>query len=85
MPIYDCGAPNYHECQREFRSTKSAIAAMSGEAVLEIEGLAAKLYVASQETGVYVWWHLLRVETKTEFREKAARKIAAFAAEPLPF
>ncbi len=85
MPVYDCGSPNCHECRREFRSMKNEAVTITTRSALEIEGLAAQLYMASLTHGAYVWWHMLRDGVKAEFRFRAAQEIAALAVEPLPF
>ena len=54
----------------------------TNERILEVEGLAAQIYTkhAYLHLEAFVWWHLVRGEVKTKFREKAAKQIADFHA-----
>jgi hypothetical protein len=45
---------------------------------LEIEGLAAQLYLASESKGPFTWWHLLNDETKIIYRRQAVDKITEY-------
>ncbi len=46
---------------------------------LSIEGLAAQLYEREQKGGICVWWHLLRLDLKDEFRRRARFQIQEYA------
>jgi hypothetical protein len=48
------------------------------ETELELEGLAAQLYVQSKLGRAFVWWHLASDEVKRSFRRGARAQIAEF-------
>ncbi len=45
---------------------------------LNVEGLAAQLYVQSRKGDHYAWWHVMSEALKQKFREEAKAKIADF-------
>ena len=48
---------------------------------LNVEGLAAQLYVQSARGAHFAWWHLLREPIKKNFREQARKQISDFLAK----
>lgn len=45
---------------------------------LDIEGLAAQLYVTDNTGRAFAWWHVMRDDIREEYRAAARRKIEQF-------